>query len=71
LLSWFSSGFWLLDSSFSREVNRMQFYLLAGFTIVAVAFLIMLSVQLFRIEKAIAEVTELAAFRVKKIYEKP
>jgi hypothetical protein len=49
----------------------MQFYLLAGFTIVAVAFLIMISVQLFRIEKAIAEVTELAAFRVKKIYEKP
>jgi hypothetical protein len=48
----------------------MQFYMLVGFAVVAVAFLIMIAVQLFRIEKAISSVTELAAFRVKKIYEK-
>ena len=48
----------------------MQFYFLAGFTLVAVAFLVMIAVQLFRIEKAIADVTEVAGFRVKKIYKK-
>jgi hypothetical protein len=48
----------------------MIFYLLLGFAIVMVAFLLMIAVQLFRIEKAISQVTEVAAFKVKKIYEK-
>jgi len=48
----------------------MVFYILAGFALVTVAFLIMVSIQLFRIEKAIAEITEVTAFSVKKKYQK-
>jgi hypothetical protein len=58
------------DAFLTNEVGAMQFYFLTGFTVVAVAFLVMIAVQLFRIEKAIAEVTEATEFHVKKIYEK-
>lgn len=48
----------------------MVFYILAGLALVTVAFLIMVAIQLFRIEKSVAEATEVAEFSVKKKYQK-
>jgi hypothetical protein len=48
----------------------MQFYILLCFSLMAVAFLIMLLVQLLRIEKSVSEITGHAEAQVKKIYEK-
>ena len=47
-----------------------QFYILTGFALVSVSFLFMVLVQLLRIEKNIAEMTELAEHKVKEIYRK-
>jgi hypothetical protein len=47
-----------------------MFYILSGLALVTVAFLIMLAIQLFRIEKSIAEATEMTEFSVKKKYQK-
>ncbi|MCU0609829.1 MAG: hypothetical protein MUF22_08710 [Chitinispirillaceae bacterium] len=46
----------------------MRFYLLAGLAVVAVAFLVMLSVQLFRIEKAVGVLAERVEIQVKKLF---
>lgn len=48
----------------------MVFYILAGFALVTVAFLVMVVIQIFRIEKVIAEITEVTSFSVKKKYQK-
>ena len=48
----------------------MQFYILAGLIIVVLMFLVMIAMQLFKIEKAIFEVSELTEHRVKKLYAK-
>jgi hypothetical protein len=48
----------------------MMFYILAGLALIAVAFLVMISIQLFSMEKSIMAVTELVEFKVKKQYEK-
>jgi hypothetical protein len=48
----------------------MVFYILAGLALVTFAFLVMIAIQLFRIEKSIAEVTEVTEFSVKKKYQK-
>ena len=48
----------------------MIFYLLAGFSVAAIVFLVMVAVQLFKIEKEIGAVVDFAEHRVKKIYEK-
>jgi hypothetical protein len=48
----------------------MVFYLLTGFALAAIVFLVMVSVQLFKIEKAVSDITHLTEHRVKKIYEK-
>lgn len=48
----------------------MVFYILAGLALVTVAFLVMIAIQLFRIEKTITEVTGVTEFSVKKNYQK-
>jgi hypothetical protein len=48
----------------------MIFYILAGFAMIAVAFLVMIVIQLLRIEKTVAEITEVTGFTVKKTYQK-
>jgi hypothetical protein len=48
----------------------MVFYLLAGFALTAIVFLVMIAVQLFKIEKNIADISDFAEHRVKKIYAK-
>lgn len=47
----------------------MLFYILCGCALVAGAFLLMIAVQLIRIEKSMTELTLLAEHRVKKMYE--
>jgi hypothetical protein len=47
-----------------------MFYLLAGFALAAVIFLVMVAAQLFKIEKEIGAITDFAEHRVKKLYEK-
>lgn len=48
----------------------MLFYLLLGFAIVAFLFLLMITVQILTIEKAVSTLVERTEFFVKKIYEK-
>lgn len=48
----------------------LQFYILTGFALISVSFLFMLLVQLLKIEKTIADLTEIAEHKVRKIYGK-
>lgn len=48
----------------------MLFYVLLGFAIVAVAFLVMISIQLLRIEKMVSDMAEIAELNVKKLFQK-
>jgi hypothetical protein len=47
----------------------MVFYILSGLALVTGVFLIMVAIQLFRIEKSVAEITEVTEFSVKKKYQ--
>jgi hypothetical protein len=48
----------------------MQFYLLLGFAVLSLAFLLMLTVQFLSIEKTLSDLTDRTEFYVKKIYAK-
>jgi hypothetical protein len=48
----------------------MIFYILTGLALAAMVFLVMVVIQLFKIEKAITDVTGATEFGVKKNYRK-
>jgi hypothetical protein len=48
----------------------MQFYLLLGFAVLSLAFLLMLTVQFLSIEKTVSDLTDRTEIFVKKIYAK-
>jgi hypothetical protein len=52
----------------SEVLANLVLFLLDGFGAVAVLFLLMAAMQLFKIEKALGEVTLLAEHRIKKLY---
>jgi hypothetical protein len=51
-------------------MGNLIFYILAGFGFIAILFLLMIAGQLFKIEKALADLAVLVEHRVKKMYER-